>query len=94
MTSARITAARFGALWLVATALVVGLGLMGAGLVRPGGFVVAGTLVAAAALRLTLPRAAAGGLVVRSRIADVMFLLTMGLGLLVIVSTLDLRPRR
>jgi len=45
-------------------------------------------------LRLTLPRRAAGALVVRSRLADVLFLLGMGLGLFVIVIALDLRPRR
>ncbi|HEY8652182.1 MAG TPA: DUF3017 domain-containing protein [Dermatophilaceae bacterium] len=94
MTSARVTSARFGALWLVAVALMAGVGLMGFGHVRPGGFVVAGTLVAAAALRLMLPRGPAGGLVVRSRLADVAFLLCMGLGLFVIVSALDLRSRR
>ena len=94
MTSSRATSARFGVLWLVALALMVGLALMGFGHVRPGGFVVAGTLVAAAMLRLTLPRGPAGGLVVRSRPADVVFLLGMGLGLFIIVSALDLRPRR
>jgi len=62
--------------------------------VRPGGLVVAGALVAAALLRLMLPRARAGGLVVRSRPADVVFLLGMGLALFVIVIALDLRPRR
>ena len=91
MTSAPVTSARFGALWLVVVALVAGVGLMGFGHVRPGGFVVAGTMVAAAALRLMLPRGPAGGLVVRSRIADVTFLLGMGLGLFVIVSALELR---
>jgi len=94
MTSARVTSARFGVLWLVAVALMAGVGLMGFGYVRPGGFVVAGTLVAAAALRLMLPRGPAGGLVVRSRLADVAFLLGLGLGLFVIVSALDLRSGR
>ena len=32
MTSARVTSARFGALWLVAVALMAGVGLMGFGL--------------------------------------------------------------
>ena len=89
-----MTTARLGALWLVAVALIAGLTVMGFGYVRPGGFVVAGTLVAAALLRLTMPRGPAGGLVVRSRLADVVFLLGLGLGLFVIVSALDLRPRR
>jgi len=89
-----MTSARFGALWLVAAALILGVALIGFGNVRWGGLVVAGTLVAAALLRLMLPRARAGGLVVRSRTADVTFLLVMGLALFVIVITLDLRPRR
>jgi hypothetical protein len=89
-----MTSARFGALWLVAAGLIAGVVLIGLGNVRIGGFVFAGTLVAAALLRLMLPRARAGGLVVRSRPADVAFLLAMGLSLFVIVITLDLRPRR
>jgi len=89
-----MTSARFGALWLVAAALILGLAVIGFVNVRWGGFLVAGTLVAAALLRLMLPRARAGGLVVRSRTADVAFLLLMGLALLVIVITVDLSPRR
>jgi len=89
-----MTSARFGALWLVAAALILGLAVIGFVNVRWGGFLVAGTLVAAALLRLMLPRAQAGGLVVRSRTADVTFLLVMGLVLLVIVFTVDLQPRR
>jgi hypothetical protein len=88
-----VTSARFGALWLVAAALIAGMAVIALGHVRPGGFVVAGALVAAALLRLMLPRARAGGLVVRSRVADVLFLLGMGLALFVIVAALDLRPR-
>ncbi len=89
-----MTSAPFGALWLMAAALISGMALIGFGHVRPGGLVVAGALVAAALLRLMLPRARAGGLVVRSRLADVLFLLGMGLALFVIVLALDLRPRR
>jgi len=88
-----MTSARFGALWLVAAALVTGLVVIGFGDVRLGGLIAAGTLVVAALLRLTLPRRLAGGLVVRSRVVDVVFLLSIGLGLLSIVIALDLRPR-
>jgi hypothetical protein len=88
-----MTRGSFGALWLVAAALVSGMTLIGLNHVRPGGFVIAGTLVAAGLLRLMLPRARAGGLVVRSRATDVLFLVGMGLTLLVIVIALDLRPR-
>jgi hypothetical protein len=88
-----MTSARFGALWLVAAALVTGLVVIGFGGVRLGGLILAGTLVVAALLRLTVPRRLAGGLVVRSRAADVVFLLSIGFGLLSIVIALDLRPR-
>ena len=67
--------ARFGALWLVAAGLISGVAVIGFGNVRWGGLLVAGSLVGAALLRLMLPRARAGGLVVRSRTADVAFLL-------------------
>jgi Protein of unknown function (DUF3017) len=83
----------FGALWLVAAALILGMTLIGLNQVRSGGFVVAGALVGAGLLRLMLPRARAGGLVVRSRVTDVLFLVGMGLTLFVIVTALDLRPR-
>jgi hypothetical protein len=88
-----MTPARFGALWLVAAALVTGVAVIGFGHVRWGGFVVAGAMSAAVLFRLMLPPARAGGLVVRSRSADVMFLLGMAVALFVIVVTLDLQPR-
>ena len=88
-----MTRGSFGALWLVAAGLISGMTLIGLNHVRPGGFVVAGALVGAGLLRLMLPRALAGGLVVRSRATDVLFLVGMGLTLFVIVTALDLRPR-
>lgn len=88
-----MTSARFGALWLVAAALISGLTVIGLGHVRRGGFVVAGAMFAAALFRLVLPSARAGGLVVRSRPADVLFLLGMAVALLLIVLALDLQPR-
>ncbi len=88
-----MTSARFGALWLVAAALIVGLAVIGFGQVRWGGFILAGTVFGAALIRLALPSSRAGGLVVRSRLADVLFLLGMAAALFVIVIALDLRPR-
>jgi hypothetical protein len=85
--------ARFGALWLVAAALVAGVLVIAFGSVRWGGFVLCGGLFGGALIRLVLPKGRAGALVVRSRTADVLFLLVMAIGLLVIVITLDLRPR-
>lgn len=67
--------------------------MIGLGHVRLGGLVLVGAIGAAAVFRLILSRARAGGLVVRSRSADVIFLLLMAVALFVIVVTLDLRPR-
>jgi len=85
--------AHFGALWLIAVALISGLAVIGAGYVRLGGFIVAGAVFGAALIRLALPSSRAGGLVVRSRSLDVLFLLGMAVALFVIVITLDLSPR-
>ena len=88
-----MTSARFGALWLVVAALISGLAVIALGQVRWGGFIIAGTMFGAALIRLALPSSRAGGLVVRSRLADVLFLLGMAVALFVIVIALDLRPR-
>lgn len=88
-----MTAARFGTLWLVAAALIAGLVVIGSGHVRAGGFIIAGAMSAAAFVRLVLPPARAGGLVVRSRPFDVFLLLGMAIAMIVIVTALDLRPR-
>ncbi len=85
--------ARFGALWLVTAALICGVLVIGFGSVRWGGFVLCGALFVGALIRLVLPKGRAGALVVRSRTADVLFLLGMAIALSVIVLTLDLRPR-
>jgi len=88
-----MTSPRIGALWLISAVLISGLAVIGFGQVRWGGLVVAGSMFGAALLRLMLPPARAGGLAVRSRLADVIFLLGMAVGLFVIVIALDLRPR-
>jgi Protein of unknown function (DUF3017) len=88
-----VTSARFGALWLVAVALIAGLAVIGLGQVRGGGFIIAGAMFGAALIRLALPSSRAGGLVVRSRLADVLFLLGMAAMLFVVVIALDLTPR-
>jgi hypothetical protein len=85
--------ARFGALWLVALAMVSGLVVIGSGSVRWGGLVISGALFAGAVLRLVLPAERAGGLVVRSRPTDVIILLGMAVAMFVIVVAVDLQPR-
>jgi hypothetical protein len=84
---------RFGALWLVFAALISGLVVIAFGEVRWGGLIIAGAMLSGALFRLVLPPARAGGLVVRSRITDVVFLLGMAVALFVIVIALDLQPR-
>ena len=91
--SSQALAARFGPLWLIAAVLVSGLAVIGFGQVRWGGLTVAGAMLGAAVFRLVLPSARAGGLVVRSRLADVLFMLGMAVALIVIVLALDLQPR-
>lgn len=86
--------ARFGALWPVTAVLVSGVLVIAGGSVRWGGLVVCAALFSGALIRLVLPKGRAGALVVRSRLADVLFLLGMAIALFVIVITLDLRPRR
>ena len=88
-----MTSARFGALWLVAAGLISGLAVIAVGHVRGGGLILAGTVFGAALIRLALPSSRAGGLVVRSRLVDVLFLLGMAAALFIIVIALDLRPR-
>jgi hypothetical protein len=80
-------------LWLVAAVLVSGLVVIGAGQVRWGGLTVAAAMLGGALFRLVLPSSRAGGLVVRSRPTDVLFLLGMAGALFVIVVALDLQPR-
>jgi hypothetical protein len=88
-----VTSARFGALWLVAVALIAGLAVIGFDYVRWGGFMLAGTMFGAGLIRLALPTSRAGGLVVRSRLFDVFFLIGTAAALFVIVIALDLSPR-
>jgi hypothetical protein len=88
-----VTPVRFGALWLVFAALISGLVVIALGEVRGGGLIIAGAMLAGALFRLVLPPARAGALVVRSRLADVVFLLGMAVALFVIVIALDLQPR-
>ncbi|HEX8971066.1 DUF3017 domain-containing protein [Oryzihumus sp.] len=84
---------RLGVWWVVAVGLVGGVVVMFFGSVRAGGFVFAGSLLLAGMLRLVLPAARAGGLVVRSRLVDAGTLLGLGVFVAAIVATLDLTPR-
>ena len=82
-----------GIWWVLAAGLVVGLILVWDDHLRRGGYAMAASLVLAAVLRLVLPKAAAGSLVVRSRVADVVVMLALAAVLASVVSVLDMRPR-
>ena len=70
-----------GLWWLVAAGAATGLGLVAfADALRLGGFVLAGSLAAAAALRLVVPQPRGGGLEVRRRMVDVGLLLLLAAG--------------
>ena len=73
---------------------VIGVALAGLLLVsqnlRAYGYAVGATLLLLALLRAMLPADRAGGLVVRGRVVDVLTLLTLGLAIAVLASTLRL----
>ncbi|GAA4725921.1 hypothetical protein GCM10025782_25170 [Pedococcus ginsenosidimutans] len=89
-----MTAPRLGWWWVAAPVLFVGVVAFWLGHVRFAGFTMAAGLGLAAVLRLVLPNALSGGLVVRSRLVDVFTMGMFGLVLAVITYSLDLTPRR
>ncbi|HLS45387.1 MAG TPA: DUF3017 domain-containing protein [Ornithinicoccus sp.] len=80
-----------GLWWVFPVGLTVALWVLFQEGVRPAGYIVAGTLVLAALLRLMLPRGAVGGLLVRSRAWDVLTLLALAVAVVVITATLVIR---
>jgi hypothetical protein len=62
---------RLGPWWAVALTAAVGIGLAAVGLIRLGGYVLAGALAFGAIVRALLPRVPAGGIAVRTRWMDV-----------------------
>lgn len=80
-----------GLWWVLPVGLTLAMWVVFASGVRAGGFVIAGTLVLAAALRLVLPRSAVGGLLVRSRGWDVGTLLVLAAAVTVLSATLLIR---
>ena len=79
--------ARFGPLayWIVLAGTVAALAIMrqGVHLLRSGTLVLAGTMLVAAAARMTVPEGRAGMLSSRRRLLDVAIFSALGLGLLV-----------
>ncbi len=65
---------RLGLWWVIAVFVVAGVGLIVAGHLRLGGFVMAFGLLVAAVLRLVVPEPRGGGIEIRSRARDVVTL--------------------
>ncbi len=85
--------ARLGVWWVVALAIVVGVAWAATDhFLRATVTLAVGCLVGAL-LRLVLPPERAGGLVIRSRVADVLVLTVLGVALLATGFALDLRAR-
>lgn len=82
-----------GLWWLLAAGFVAGLLYIGFDHLLRGGYLIAGTLALAAVCRLALPEAAVGSLAVRSKGADVVVLLALGVAVFAIVNVVDLSPR-
>lgn len=79
-----------GLWWVLPVGLTIAMIVLFQGAVRPAGYTLAGTLVVAAVLRLVLPRASVGGLLVRSRSWDVLTLVVFAVAVTVISATLVL----
>ena len=80
-----------GPWWVLPVGLTVAMWVLFAGSVRAACYIIAGTLVLGALLRLVLPRAVVGGLLVRSRAWDVLILLVMAVSVTVLSATLLIR---
>ena len=77
-----------GLWWVLPTGLTIAMVVLFQGGVRPAGYTMAGTLDVAAILRLVLPRATVGGLLVRSRSWDALTLVVLAVAVTVISATL------
>lgn len=88
-----MTAPRLGMWWLAAAAVCAGVAVIALDRLRLGGYILAGALALGALLRLLLPAALSGGLVVRSRVADVATMTVLAALLALATAVLDLRPR-
>jgi Protein of unknown function (DUF3017) len=81
-----------GLWWAIAAGLAVGLLLAYLDHLRRAGIVLAGVLVVGAVARAILPEERIGGLVVRSRLFDVVTLLVLAAALTVVTLSLKLSP--
>ena len=79
-----------GLWWLLPVGLTAAVWVLVQGEVRVFGYLLGLTLAAAAVLRLVLPRDTVGGLMVRSRTADVVTLLALAVAVVVLSATLNI----
>jgi len=66
-----------GAWWVLPVGLMVSLGFLISGSLRTFGYAMAATIALAALIRLVTPTTRAGGLIVRSRLWDVVLMLML-----------------
>lgn len=78
--------------WFLAVGSVIGVLVMVFGSLRTGGYVLAGFLIVTAMGRAVLPGSAAGGVAIRSRWVDVLFLLIAAAAVIGIFAAVRLTP--
>ncbi len=80
-----------GAWWLLPLGLVVSIGFLMTGSLRNFGYAMAATIAAAALIRLITPDTRAGGLIVRSRLWDVLLMLVFAAATALLSANLVIR---
>ncbi len=80
--------------WVVAAGVLVGMGFLLTDHVLRATVACGGSLLLAAALRVTLPGSRAGGIAVRGPLVDVVTLVVLAVAILVAGFSLDLAPTR
>lgn len=80
-----------GAWWVLPLGLVVSIGILMTGSLRSFGYAMAATIALAALIRLVTPDTRAGGLIVRSRLWDVVLMLTLAVATATLSANLVIR---
>ncbi|AKT52955.1 hypothetical protein ADJ73_16380 [Arsenicicoccus sp. oral taxon 190] len=80
--------------WVLGGGCLLALAVIAFGSPRLGGILLAGALVVAAAIRLTVPAERAGGLVIRSRVVDVLMYLALATVVAVGATAVNWHPPR
>jgi len=80
-----------GAWWVLPLGLMVSMGLLISGGLRTFGYAMAATVALAALIRLLTPEARAGGLMVRSRLWDIVLMLVLAVATATLSASLVIR---